>query len=123
MFLIYTLSRSWFLVLRAQPPVAHRSNGGEERKTHQSTSSPGHLSPWLCFPPRLQKRPGDKAAHQHFSESNDKENEIRKHIRWKRIRETRLFFTSCPHETTQGEFNSPNSICCFVFFHTWLSKL
>ena len=39
-----------------------------------------------------EKRPGDEAAHQYFSKSNDKENEIRKHIREKRIRETGLFY-------------------------------
>ena len=37
-----------------------------------------------------EKRPGDEAAHQYFSDSNDKGNEIRKHIREKRIRETGL---------------------------------
>ena len=50
-----------------------RSNGGEDRKTLQ-----------------------------YFSESDDEENEIRKHIREKLIRETELFFTSCLHETTAG---------------------
>ena len=40
---------------------------------------------------------------QYFSESDDKENEIRKHIREKLIIETELFFTSCLHETTAGE--------------------
>ena len=44
----------------------------------------------------------EKPLNQYFSESNDKENEMRKHIREKRIGETGLFFSSCPHETTAG---------------------
>ena len=36
MFLyLHPLSRSWFIVLRAQPPVPGHSKGGEERKTLQ----------------------------------------------------------------------------------------
>ena len=48
-------------MLQAQPSVPGRCNGGEERKTFQ-----------------------------YFSESNDKENELQKHFREKRIRETGL---------------------------------
>ena len=55
-------SYSYFLVLRAQPPVPGRTNGGGERENLQ-----------------------------YFSESSDKENEIRIHVREKRIRETGLF--------------------------------
>ena len=62
-------------MLQAQPSVPGRSNGGEERKTFQ-----------------------------YFSESNDRENELQKHFREKRIR-----------ETGPGG-NSRNSICHFVLF-------
>ena len=62
-FLIYILSRSRFLIPRAQPPVPGRYNGGEERKTFQ-----------------------------YFSESSDKENEVQKHFRGNRIRETGLSY-------------------------------
>ena len=44
----------------------------------------------------------ERKTPQYFSESDDKENEIRKHIREELIRETELFLTSCPHETTAG---------------------
>ena len=43
---------------------------------------------------------------------------MQKHIREKRIRETGLFFTSCPHETT-GRENPPNYL---YSFYTWLSN-
>ena len=56
----------------------------------QGASVPGFVS--RPTSKTMEKRPGDEAAHQHFSESNDKENEIRKHIREKRIRETGLFY-------------------------------
>ena len=39
---------------------------------------------------------------------------MQKHIREKRIRETGLFFTSCPHETTAGRIFL--TICRFVLF-------
>ena len=53
-----------------------------------------------------EKRPGDEADHQYFSKSNDKENEIRKQkiLLERSVLEKLDFFTSCPHETTQGEF-------------------
>ena len=69
-----------------------RSNGGEERKTLQN-----------------------------FSESDDKENEIRKHSREKLIRETGLF-TSCPHETMAGGILLAQYVDLY-YFHTWLSNL
>ena len=56
----------------------------------QGTSVPGFVS--RPASKAREKRPGDEAAHQHFSESKDKENDIRKHIREKRIRETGLFY-------------------------------
>ena len=61
----------------------------------------------------------ERKTLQYFWES--KENEMNKHIREKRIRETGLF-TSCPHETTAGGIlltrmgSCPNSICRFVLF-------
>ena len=67
-----------------------RSNGGEDRKTLQ-----------------------------YFSESDDEENEIRKHIREKLIRETELFFLHLVFMKPRqglGRGNSPNSICRFVLF-------
>ena len=121
---MYTLSRSWFLVLRAQPPVPDRSHGGEERKTHQSTSSPGRLSPWFCFAPHLQnhgKAPWGRGCHQRFSETNDKENQIRKHIREKRIRETGLFYILSSRNHAGGIFLT--QYVALYSFHTWLSKL
>ena len=75
-FLIYILSRSRFLVLRAQPPVPGRYNGGEERKTFQ-----------------------------YFSESSDKENEVQKHFREKRIRETELSYLLASWNHCRGEFS------------------
>ena len=56
----------------------------------QGASVPGFVS--RPTSKTTEKRPGDEAAHQYFSKSNDKENEIRKHIREKRIRETELFY-------------------------------
>ena len=72
-----------------------RSNGGEERKTFQ-----------------------------YFSESNDKENEVQKHFREKRIRETWLSYILATLNHGSGEGgggvgereNCPNSICHFVLF-------
>ena len=75
-FLIYILSRSRFLELRAQPPGARLCNGGEERKTFQ-----------------------------YFSESNDKENEVQKHFREKRIRETELSYLLASWNHCRGEFS------------------
>ena len=61
----------------------------------QGASVPGFVS--LPTSKTTEKRPGDEAAHQHFSDSNDKEN--------RSVLEKLDFFTSCPHETTQGEFH------------------
>ena len=75
-FLIYILSRSKFLVLRAQPPVPGLRNGGEERKTFL-----------------------------YFSESNDKENGVQKHFREKRIRESGAFLHLGLMKSRQGELS------------------
>ena len=56
----------------------------------QGASVPGFVS--RPTSKAREKRPGDEAAHQYFSKSNDKQNEIRKNIREKRIRETGLFY-------------------------------
>ena len=52
----------------------------------QGASVPGFVS--RPTSKTTETRPGDEAAHQ----SNDKQNEIRKHIREKRFRETGLFY-------------------------------
>ena len=79
----------------------------------QGASVPGFVS--RPTSKTREKRPGDKDAHQYFSESNDKENEIRKHIREKRIRETGLFYIL--PSRNHGRGNSPNSIrfLCILF--------
>ena len=56
-------------------------------------------------PQSLALFPGDEAAHQYFSERNDKENEIRKHIREKGTRETVLFLHLILMKLRQGEFS------------------
>ena len=63
-------------MLQAQPSVPGRSNGGEERKTFQ-----------------------------YFSESNDKENEVQKHFREKRIRKTELSYLLASWNHCRGEFS------------------
>ena len=73
-----------------------RSNGGEERKT-------------LLY----------------FSESDDKENEIRKHIREKFIRDTELFFDIL---SSWNGWGSAGGILLTQYvalssFYTWLSNL
>ena len=61
----------------------------------------------------------DRKTLQYFLESDDEENEIRKHIREKLIRETELFFLHLVFMKPRqglGRGNSPNSICRFVLF-------
>ena len=69
----------------------------------QGASVPGFVS--RPTSKAREKRPGDEAAHQHFSVSNDKKNEIRKHIRGKRFRETGLFYILSSWNKRQGEFS------------------
>ena len=69
----------------------------------------------------------ERKTPQYFSESDDKENEIRKHIREKLIRETELFFLHLvlmkPRQGL-GRGNSPNSICrCVLFLHLVVKPL
>ena len=90
----------------------------------QGASVPGFVS--RPTSKTTEKRPGDEAVHQHFSESIDKEKEIRKHMRKarekttlfsyreKRIRETGLFLHLVLIKPRRE--NSTNSICSFVFF-------
>ena len=85
----------------------------------QGTSVPGFVS--RPTSKAREKRPGDEAAHQHFSESKDKENEIRKHIREKRIRETGLFYILSSRNHAGGIFLT--QYVALYSFHTWLSKL
>ena len=68
-----------------------------------------------------EKRPGDEAGHQYFSKSNDKQNEIRKHIREKRIRETGLFYILSLWNHT-GRIPLTQYVALYSF-HTWLSQL
>ena len=86
----------------------------------QGTSVPGFVSRRPNSKAR-EKRPGDEAAHQHFSECSDKENEIRKHIREKRIRETGLFYILSSRNHAGGIFLT--QYVALYSFHTWLSKL
>ena len=85
----------------------------------QGASVPGFVS--RPTSKTTEKRPGDEAAHQYFSKSNDKQNEIRKHIREKRIRETGLFYilSSWNHA---GRIPLTQYVPLYSF-HTWLSKL
>ena len=93
---------SYFLVLRAQPPVPGRTNGGGERENLQ-----------------------------YFSESSDKENEIRIHVREKRIRETGLFsiFKASKLRESQRNMKSQaarillTQFLALFFFYIQLSKL
>ena len=86
---MYTLSRSSTLIslycslLWAQPQVPGRNNGGEDRK-----------------------------ALQYFSESSNKDNEMRVHITEKLFVETGLI--SILFIWNQSRENSPNSLPCFV---------
>ena len=84
--------------------------------------APHSLALFPAPPPKPGKSAlGTKAAHQYFSKSNDKENEIRKHIREKRIRETGLFYILSSRNHAGGIFLT--QYVALYSFHTWLSKL
>ena len=75
-----------------------RSNGGKERKTFQ-----------------------------YFSESNDKENEVQKHFREKRIRETWLSYILATLNHGSGGGGGGGRIVLIQYvtlysFYTWLSN-